>query len=284
MAGYGKNESNDQYDNEGKLFVGGLAWESSESSIKRYFEKWGQVEAVTLKKNKDDPSKHRGFCFVKYADGESAERCLAIKEPHMLDGSRIDPKSACPIGVKPEQRTKKIFVGGLQAETTDEKLHEYFSQFGEIVNKIEYALDRQTQKKRGFCFIEFANEAIVDRIVRDQFHEVAGKKLETKRALSKVQQQELAVSQGVEGNRRLAYGGIALATPTPYAQPVIYIHPDSLSTSYPLQALGLSGITGYPATTAYTSALETLYTPYGSRDNRGGTTSSRVIRHDPYRK
>lgn len=28
-------------------------------SIKEYFEQWGPVESVALKKNKDDPTKHR---------------------------------------------------------------------------------------------------------------------------------------------------------------------------------------------------------------------------------
>jgi len=56
---------------------------------------------------------------------------------------------------------------------------------------------------------------------------------------------------------------------TSYAQPVIYIHPDSISTSYPLQALGVSAaIPGYPST-SYPS-LESLYSPYASRDNRHG--------------
>ena len=77
----------------------------------------------------------------------------------------------------------------------------------------------------------------------------------------------------------LSYAGLPIATAgAAYAQPVIYIHPDSLSTSYPLQALGITaGLSGYPvASTGYTTALETLYAPYGgtsggnSRDSRQG--------------
>merc|ERR1712080_736658 len=103
-----KREADD--DSEGKLFVGGLAWESNEDSIKSYFEKYGNVEAVNLKKNKEDATKHRGFAFVKFAHAEDAEAVLNQIEPHFIDGSKVDPKSACPIGIKPEQRTKKIFI------------------------------------------------------------------------------------------------------------------------------------------------------------------------------
>jgi len=278
-----QRRENTEDDSEGKLFVGGLAWDSDEESIKSYFETFGPVEAVKLKRNKEDTSKHRGFCFVKFASASDADAVLNQREPHFIDGSKVDPKSACPMGVKPEQRTKKIFVGGLQAETTEEKLIEYFSQFGEIRNNIEFAVDHATKKRRGFCFIEFANEGIVDRIVKDKYHEVNGRRLETKRALSKQQQQEAANSAAVSHGRAPISATIAGAygVQSPYAQPVIYIHPDSLSTAYPMSALGLQGLT-----TGYTSALETLYTPYaGTRDASRVSTSRPNMgssRHEPY--
>lgn len=281
MAGYQQETD----DNEGKLFVGGLAWESTEESLRDYFEQFGPVESINLKRNKEDQSKHRGFAFVKFQYAEDADKVLNQREAHIVDGSKIDPKSACPIGIKPEQRTKKIFVGGLQAETTDEKLKEYFSEFGQILNNIEYAVDHNTKKKRGFCFIEFASESTVDKIVKAKYHTVAGKRLETKRALSKQQQQEMAEASGI---RKVAPSNALIGLTgynhlaTPYAQPVIYIHPDSLSTAYPL---GIGGVTAYPAIATggaaqYASALETLYQPYGaaSRDTKhqGKATSSSV--------
>lgn len=297
-------------DSEGKLFVGGLAWESTEDTIKTYFEQFGVVESVNLKRSKEDPSKHRGFCFVKFASQEHANAVLEQRSPHYLDGSKIDPKSACPAGVRPEQRTKKIFVGGLQEQTTEERLMDYFGQFGQVQNKIEFAVDRNTGKKRGFCFVEFASEGIVDRIVKMQYHEVAGKRLETKRALSKQQQAEEAARQAAQavpyataGAQHAAVaalpqqilqaatsaGGayIQQAGVSPYAQPVIYIHPDSLSTAYPSTALGLQTTATYPQQIA-TSGYETLYQPYaktagaGARAAGASVVTSQTQRHMPY--
>ena len=68
-------------------------------------------------------------------------------------------------------------------------------------------------------------------------------------------------SAHVAANVGGAYG-VQQSTVSPYGQPVIYIHPDSLSTAYPMSALGLQGLTG-----GYASALETLYTPYGTAHN-----------------
>lgn len=169
-------------DFESKLFVGGLSWDSTEESIETYFEQFGTIESVDLKKNADDPSKHRGFCFVTFTNPADADAVLDQEESHFIDGSMVDPKSACPAGVRPEERSKKIFVGGLRNGTTEEALTEYFEEFGEIKGKIDFKIDRDTQKRRGFCFIEFSNEAIVDRIVSSRYHEVAGVRIETKRA------------------------------------------------------------------------------------------------------
>jgi len=273
MPGCYRKEIVEKDDTDGKLFVGGIGWESDEESVKEYFEKFGPVAYVKLKRNREDPSKHRGFAFVKFVNSTDADAVLCHREPHFVDGAKIDPKSACPLGVKPEDRTKKVFVGGLQAETTEERLMEYFAQFGDITGKIEFAIDRNTKKKRGFCFIEFANEGIVDRIVRTKFHEVAGKRVETKRALSKQQQQQQLQQQLQQQQQQqlaVAGGQSALGQPfggpiiqhtghvTPYGQPVIYIHPQSVS-HYPY--MGMAGAGGQGG--GYSASLENLYMPYG---------------------
>lgn len=220
-------------DSEGKLFVGGLSWESTEESIQAYFETFGPIESINLKKKQDNPSRHRGFCFVKFTNATDADKVLNQQEPHFIDGSKVDPKSACPPGVKQEDRTTKIFVGGLREETTEEALTSYFQAFGEIKGKIHFKTDRETQKRRGFCFIEFQNEAIVDRIVKSKYHTIAGVKIETKRA----QAPQAAQGQGMTPTFGMPAGAGNIG-------PVIYIHPDSLA-AFP----GASG-------------LQSLYQPY----------------------
>jgi len=42
------NRRREDDDYEGKLFVGRLAWDSTEETIKAYFKKFGTVEAVKL--------------------------------------------------------------------------------------------------------------------------------------------------------------------------------------------------------------------------------------------
>jgi len=49
---------------------------------------------------------------------------------HSLDGKKIDPKHATPKSKSKNNKTKKIFVGGVSQETSSEEVKAYFNQFG----------------------------------------------------------------------------------------------------------------------------------------------------------
>lgn len=51
------------------------------------------------------------------------------QKEHRLDGRNIDPKRAMAMKKDP---VKKIFVGGLNPEATEETIREYFGAFGEV--------------------------------------------------------------------------------------------------------------------------------------------------------
>ncbi len=51
----------------------------------------------------------------------------------------------------------KLFVGGLPWAVDSERLREVFSQFGEVKDA-HVALDRETQRSRGFGFVEFGTD------------------------------------------------------------------------------------------------------------------------------
>lgn len=51
------------------------------------------------------------------------------QKEHRLDGRNIDPKRAMAMKKDP---VKKIFVGGLNPEATEEAIREYFGAFGEV--------------------------------------------------------------------------------------------------------------------------------------------------------
>merc|ERR1712105_123015 len=68
----------------------------------------------------------------------------------------------------------------------DDDIKDHFSQFGKIVN-VEQMRWGDTGKKRGFGFVEFDDYDSVDKLVLVSRHEVRGRRLEVKKAMSKLE-------------------------------------------------------------------------------------------------
>ncbi|XP_051733275.1 heterogeneous nuclear ribonucleoprotein A/Bb isoform X2 [Ctenopharyngodon idella] len=186
----------------GKMFVGGLSWDTSKKDLKDYFSKFGEVTDCTIKMD-SNTGRSRGFGFILFKDAESVEKVLQQKE-HRLDGRQIDPKKAMAMKKEP---VKKIFVGGLNPETAEEKIREYFGAFGEMEN-IELPTDPKTNKRRGFVFITFKEESAVKKIVEKKYHNVSGSKCEIKIAQPKeIYQQQQYGTRGGFGGRGRGRGG-----------------------------------------------------------------------------
>ncbi|KAI5104827.1 heterogeneous nuclear ribonucleoprotein A/B, partial [Silurus meridionalis] len=180
-----------------KMFVGGLSWDTSKKDLKDYFSKFGEVTDCTIKMD-PNTGRSRGFGFILFKESAGVEKVLAQKE-HRLDGRQIDPKKAMAMKKEP---VKKIFVGGLNPETTEEKIREYFGAFGEI-ETIELPMDPKTNKRRGFVFITFKEEDSVKKIMEKKFHNVSG----TKDANGKESLCEIKIAQPKEVYQQQQYGG-----------------------------------------------------------------------------
>jgi RNA recognition motif-containing protein len=60
---------------EGKMFVGGLSWETTADSLKYYFQKFGDLIDVALMSDKRT-GQPRGFGFVTYKDPAGCSTCF----------------------------------------------------------------------------------------------------------------------------------------------------------------------------------------------------------------
>ncbi len=58
----------------------------------------------------------------------------------------------------------KLFVGGIPYRTSDEELQQHFSQAGEVVS-VFIPMDRETNRPRGFAFVEMADDAGADKAI-----------------------------------------------------------------------------------------------------------------------
>ncbi|KAM7253408.1 hypothetical protein ACFE04_008760 [Oxalis oulophora] len=184
---------------QGKLFIGGISWETNEDRLKEYFGQYGDVSQTSVMRDKVT-GKPRGFGFVVFSDPTILDRVLEDK--HTIDGRAVEAKKALS---KEEQqnssrsgngsagrnssgggnfRTKKIFVGGLPPTLSEDGFRQYFEQFGQVTDVV-IMYDQNTQRPRGFGFISFESEDAVDMVLHKTFHDLSGKQVEVKRALPK---------------------------------------------------------------------------------------------------
>uniref|UniRef100_A0A8B9J9Z9 Heterogeneous nuclear ribonucleoprotein A/B n=1 Tax=Astyanax mexicanus TaxID=7994 RepID=A0A8B9J9Z9_ASTMX len=197
----GQIDASKSEEDAGKMFVGGLSWDTSKKDLKDYFSKFGEVTDCTIKMD-SNTGRSRGFGFILFKEAASVEKVLQQKE-HRLDGRQIDPKKAMAMKKDP---VKKIFVGGLNPETTEEKIREYFGAFGEI-ESIELPTDPKTNKRRGFVFITFKEESAVKKIMEKKYHTVNGSKVTRLSCEIKIAQPKEVYQQQQYGGRGGGYGG-----------------------------------------------------------------------------
>jgi len=73
---------------EGKLFIGGLSFDTDEDSLAGAFSKYGNIAKVDVIRDRET-GRSRGFGFVKYDSPEDAKDALEAMNGQSLDGRTI---------------------------------------------------------------------------------------------------------------------------------------------------------------------------------------------------
>nr|XP_048689031.1 RNA-binding protein 3-like isoform X1 [Caretta caretta] len=73
---------------EGKLFVGGLNFETDEQGLEQHFGSFGPISEVVVIKDKDT-QRSRGFGFITFANPEHASDAMRAMNGESVDGRQI---------------------------------------------------------------------------------------------------------------------------------------------------------------------------------------------------
>ncbi|KAI9483593.1 MAG: hypothetical protein EXX96DRAFT_558835 [Benjaminiella poitrasii] len=172
---------------EGKIFVGGLSWDTTDENLRQYFSQFGEVVKCTIMR---DPMTQRskGYAFLTMSDKSAVDNVMN-QEQHSLDGKKIDPKRA--ISREEQEKTEKIFVGGIPPEVTEEEFRNFFSQFGTVLNAT-LIMERDTGRPRGFGFVTFESSKGVDAVLKNPSLSMRDKTIDVRKAMPKGKQNRMA--------------------------------------------------------------------------------------------
>ncbi|KAL6592273.1 hypothetical protein ACP70R_049537 [Stipagrostis hirtigluma subsp. patula] len=169
-------------DSSGKIFVGGVAWETTEETFSKHFEKYGAITDSVIMKDKHTKMP-RGFGFVTFSDPSVIDKVL--EDEHVIDGRTVEVKRTVPreeMSTKDGPKTRKIFIGGLPPSLSEDELRDHFSSYGKVLEH-QIMLDHSTGRSRGFGFVTFESEDSVERVISEgRMRDLGGKQVEIKKA------------------------------------------------------------------------------------------------------
>ncbi|KAF3623227.1 hypothetical protein FXO38_30857 [Capsicum annuum] len=183
---------------QGKVFVGGISTETTEENLTQHFCRYGEVAKSEIIKFRET-GLSKGFGFVTFADSSVINQLL--QDQQIILGRTVDVKLAIPrgqtrqhqlfldcqqiqghvIGTSRSNR-RKIFVGGLPLDLSEEVYKRFFGRFGRIENA-KIIFNRGTNTSRGFGFVTYDLEESVTNVLVQRFYWLNGKYVEVKRAL-----------------------------------------------------------------------------------------------------
>jgi len=204
-----------------KLYVAGVSWTTTDDSFKSFFSQFGVVEEALVMREAP-AGRSRGFGFVTFQDPTVAEKVMA--QDLELDGRKLDLKRAVPKmemvqaparEVDSTPSNKKIYVAGIAFDATDEQVAQFFSRFGQV-EKATIMKDKLTSRSRGFAFVSFVEEGVVDGVLAQHAAnklEWEGRTLELKAAVPKGAAVLSSFGHGsVVRNKKLYVAGLLQST------------------------------------------------------------------------
>lgn len=258
-----------------KLFVRGLAWNTTSETLCAAFAVHGEIEEGAVITDKAT-GKSRGYGFVTYKNMESAKDALTASSK-LIDGRLAVCNLACEglssASITPDQAQRKLYIGGLSPEITSEMLLSFFSRHGEI-EEGSVAYDKDTNKSRGFGFVTYKTAEATKKALDDTERILGGRNITVKYADTKSKTSSQLPSAAVPmvpptvsgypqpGKPQAPFGYSYPQHMTSYPQPTSYPSPPAAPAPPPAMAPGPYPPAVPPSQISYApSQSQISYTP-----------------------
>ena len=122
-------------------------------------------------------------------------------------------KTKQPVKNDQQPSNRKLFIGGVNSETTEKDIFDYFSKYGEV-QLVKLVLDKDTNKSRRFGFVTMKDKTSIDKILNVQPHFILNKQIECKIALltnSSINQknENEVLTEKISSANKIFIGGIS---------------------------------------------------------------------------
>lgn len=166
-----------------KLFVRGLAWNTTSETLCAAFQVHGEIEEGAVIYDKAT-GKSRGYGFITYKHMESTQNALSAPSK-LIDGRMAVCNLACE-GLTGASTTldlaqRKLYIGGLSPDVTSEALLSFFGRHGEI-EEGSVAYDKDTNESRGFGFVTYKTVEAAKKAIDDPQKLLGGRSIIVKLA------------------------------------------------------------------------------------------------------
>ncbi|KII69690.1 Heterogeneous nuclear ribonucleoprotein A1-like 2 [Thelohanellus kitauei] len=152
-----------------KIFCGGLPRSMTDEKLRDMFAQYGEIHDYVIMKD-TRTKESRGFGFVEFTSEDAVDRVIKSR-PIVCEGRDIEVKRALPKEISMStihERTKRVFLGGLNYEVTEDDIRKHyeenFSKYGKV-ESVEVKRNKETNVSRGFAFVSFDNDDMVDAIL-----------------------------------------------------------------------------------------------------------------------
>lgn len=88
------------------IYIGNLAYQITENSLKEMFEEFGEIESVKVIKDRFS-GKSKGFGFIEMPNNSEADKAIKALNGKLIEMKRIKVNQATPDGKNKKKKFRK---------------------------------------------------------------------------------------------------------------------------------------------------------------------------------
>merc|ERR1712233_28651 len=162
------------------MLVGNLPWSASEDEIREFF---GDLNITDLRMMTDrQTGNFKGFCYVDFADEESAEKAYALAGTEYngreikVDYTQAAATNNNAYNNAQGEKSLTCFVGNLSYDTDEDSIRAFFGEAGSVAS-VRMITDRDTGAPKGFCYVQFEDQEGADTALTYHGNELDGRNI-----------------------------------------------------------------------------------------------------------